>query len=290
MSGVCTKYEPGTSWARARFRTHVPPKRILIPFGVCVLPPLGVDSISPKKDLYFQYQVIWGYAPRVCAGAEWSNGFEMSLPQCLGYALGMRQTQFRHQPISEITSRQTGFLFPPVGVDIHICYKEKAYLRRMMFWSTSTWEYAPKACTNAYWTRDFGICARYAPGTFSAGAKFCIHIPPERILIPFGVCVLPPLGVDFISSKEKFLFPVSSNMGICAKGMRQRRMAQWLRHEPSTMFGVCAGYAPGTSWAPTTFWIDPPLREILPHRGSRLQSSSGKGSWVRLGTIFLSQE
>ena len=45
--------------------------------------------------------------------------------------------------------------------------------------------------------------------------------------------------------------------------MRWHMLAQWLRNEPAAMFGVCAGYAPGTSWAPATFWIDLPLKEIL---------------------------
>ena len=62
---------------------------------------------------------------------------EMNLPQCLGYALGMRQAHLKHQPISEITSTQTEFLFPPIGVEIHICCKEKAYYSRMVLWSTS---------------------------------------------------------------------------------------------------------------------------------------------------------
>ena len=41
------------------------------------------------------------------------------------------------------------------------------------------------------------------------------------------------------------MFGVCASM-ICAKDMRQRILAQWLRDAIAAMFGVCAGYAPGT--------------------------------------------
>ena len=177
---------------------------------------------------------------KVCGGTNWPSGFEMSLPQCLGYALGMRQAHLRHQPISEFTSPQTEFLFPPVGVDIHISCKERAYSRRMVFWSTSTWEHPPKACTNAYWTRDFGICARYAPAHTGpmASRRGCRKVWDMR-----WVCATHPWG-------------------------NNRTLDSYPPRADSYSSGGC----------------------FFPHRSSRLQSSSGKGSWIHLGTIFLSQE
>ena len=63
-----------------------------------------------------QRGVQWAGARNFGIFARYSlahNGFEMSLPQCFGYALGMRRAHLRLQPISEITSTQTEFLFPP---------------------------------------------------------------------------------------------------------------------------------------------------------------------------------
>ena len=46
--------------------------------------------------------------------------------------------------------------------------------------------------------------------------------------------------------------------------MRWHMLVQWLRNEPAAMFGVCAKYALGSSWAPVTLWIDLTLGRITP--------------------------
>ena len=110
MRWVCAGHILGSSHIR---ESHHPKTGLLVP-------PRGVDSHTrTKQRAYSRQMLFWNtsnmgvlrrrYAPgiqdksfrdmrQVCAGTCWPSGFEMSLPQCLGYAPGMRWAHLGHQP------------------------------------------------------------------------------------------------------------------------------------------------------------------------------------------------